>query len=395
MNTGSMFQVFVPTKILFGRGQLGNLHNCTFPGNKALIVISNGKSVLDNGYLDKVEQQLDLANVEYTVFDRISSNPNTRSIMEGAKTVRDNNCDFVIGLGGGSPIDAAKAIAMMAVNDGELWDYMPAGSGKRQLVKNRPLSVVAIVTTAGTGTEADSAFVISNEETNEKIGMYLPELFPVIAVVDAELMTTVPPRFTAFQGFDALFHSTEGIISNKAHMMSDMLSYTAIELISRNLAAAVKDGYNLDAREKVAMGSTLSGMQLAVGSLVSAHSLEHAMSAYHTNLPHGAGLVLLALSYYRRFIGVPELKGRFIRMAYAMGMENASEPEDFITALEKLMADCGLSDLHMSEFDISPDEFTEFARNAAFTMGAKFLNDYLSLTEADCVDIFKESYAAI
>ena len=392
MQTNSLFQFFVPTKILFGRGQVSSLHTCALPGKKALIVISDGKSVRVNGYLEKVERQLEMAGVEYIVFDGISANPTAKSIIEGAAAARGGCCDFIIGLGGGSPIDASKAIAVMAVNDGQLWDYISAGSGKRLPVKNKPLPVVAIVTTAGTGSETDPAFVVSNEATNEKIGMYLPELFPVIAVVDPELMTTVPPRFTAFQGFDALFHSTEGIISNKAHMISDMLSYTAIELVSRNLPAAVKNGMDLDAREKVAMGSTLSGMQLAVGSLVSSHSLEHAMSAYHPNLPHGAGLILVAQAYYRRFTGVPELRDRFVRMARVMGMENATEPEDFITVLGKLMCDCGLGNLSMSEYGIIPEEFAKFAGNAKFTMGAKFLNDYLPLSEEDCIEIYRDSY---
>jgi alcohol dehydrogenase len=392
MESEVVFQFFVPTKIMFGRGQVKNLHKCTLPGRKALIVITNGKSARANGYLETVEQELKISNINYIVYDKIASNPVIENIRDGAKMARENQCDFIIGLGGGSPIDASKAIAMMATNEGELWDYMGAGTGKGLPVKVKPLPVIAITTTAGTGSEVDSAFVVSNEDTKEKIGMYLPELFPVVAVVDPELMTSVPPKYTAFQGFDALFHSTEGYISNKAHKMSDMVSSTAIELIGRNLAAAVKDGNNLEARERVAFGSTLSGIQLAIGSLTSAHSLEHAMSAYHQNLPHGAGLVLISIAYYKRFVAVPELRERYIKMAIAIGAEDASEPMDFIKALENLIKECGLADLKMSDYGITKDEFEKFAKNATFAMGSKFLNDYITLKEEDCVEIFHESF---
>lgn len=392
MKTGAQFQFFVPTKIMFGRGQIKKLHTCSFPGRKALIVITGGKSTREYGYLDLVEQELQLAQIEYAVFDKVESNPVVQNIVDGARMAREQQCDFIIGLGGGSPIDASKAIALMASNEGELWDYIGAGSGKGRPVQRRPLPVIAVVTTAGTGTEANPAFVVTKEDTKEKIGLYHPDLFPTIAIVDPELMTTVPPKYTAFQGFDALFHSTEGYISNKAHWMSDMVALTAIEAISQNLVAAVHDGQNMSAREKVALGSTLSGMQMAIGSLTSEHSLEHALSAYHPNLPHGAGLVLISVAYYKRFIHAPELRERFIKMAQIMGKKSATDPIDFIFALKELITDCGLADLMMSEYGITQDEFVTLAKNAKFTMGSKFLNDYVELSEEDCVKIYEESY---
>ena len=392
MEAGTQFQYFVPTKIMFGRGQVKNLHSCSLPGKKALIVITSGKSTREHGYLAIVEQELRLAQVDYAIFDQVASNPVVQNIVDGAAMAREQQCDFIIGLGGGSPIDASKAIALMATNEGELWDYIAAGSGRGIPVQVKPLPVVAIVTTAGTGSEADPAFVVSKEDTKEKIGLYLPDLFPTIAVVDPELMTTVPPKFTAFQGFDALFHSTEGFISNKANWMSDMVALTAIEAIGQNLVAAVRDGNQKEAREKVALGSTLSGIQMAIGSLTSEHSLEHAMSAYHQNLPHGAGLVLISVAYYKRFVNAPELRERFIKMARAMGIKAATEPEDFMIALEQLIKDCGLSDLRMSDYGITRDELKTFAKNAKFTMGSKFFNDYVALSEDDCIEIYEESY---
>ncbi|MEG1505296.1 MAG: iron-containing alcohol dehydrogenase, partial [Lachnospiraceae bacterium] len=182
------FNYFIPTKILFGRGQLGNLHKEQMPGRKALIVISAGKSTRENGYLKRVEDQLKLAGVPSVVYDKILPNPVKSHVMEGAQYAKEQQCDFVIGLGGGSSIDAAKAIAVMATNPGDFWDYISGGSGKEMPVKQNPLPVIAITTTAGTGTEADPWMVTTKEETNEKIGFGYDQTFPVLSVVDPELM---------------------------------------------------------------------------------------------------------------------------------------------------------------------------------------------------------------
>ncbi|HOG61616.1 MAG TPA: iron-containing alcohol dehydrogenase, partial [Flexilinea sp.] len=143
------FSFYDPVRILFGRGQLNNLHLQNFPGKKALIVISAGKSIRQNGYLGRVEKQLDMAGIEHVIFDKILPNPILSHVTEGAKVARDNRCDFVIGLGGGSSIDSAKAIAVMATNDGNFWDYVGAGSGKGKPVEKKPLPIIAITTTAG------------------------------------------------------------------------------------------------------------------------------------------------------------------------------------------------------------------------------------------------------
>lgn len=179
------FQMYVPTKILFGCGMLNNLHKQQMPGKKALIVISNGKSTKENGSLDRTEEQLEKAGVEYAVFDGIMANPLKSTIDEGAKAAKDNGCDFIVALGGGSVMDASKAIATMATNDGDLWDYVFGGTGKGQLLKAAPLPIIAITTTAGTGSEVDQFGVITNDVTNEKIGYGGDDrLFPVIAIVD-------------------------------------------------------------------------------------------------------------------------------------------------------------------------------------------------------------------
>lgn len=386
------FTYYIPTKILFGAGQLNHLHEQTLPGKKALVVISSGKSTRANGYLDRTLHQLEMAGVSSVVFDKILPNPIKTHVMEGAELAKKEGCDFVVGLGGGSSIDSAKAIAVMATNPGDYWDYISGGSGKDLPLVNDPLPTVAITTTAGTGTESDPWTVTTKEETNEKIGYGGEKSFPVLSIVDPELMTTVPPMLTAYQGFDALFHSTEGYLNNTAYSMSDLYSLKAIELIAENLPTAVKDGSNIDARARVALGNTLSGFVESTSGCTSEHSIEHAMSAHYPNLTHGAGLIMISLAYYTHFAKKHSCDERMITMAKAMGKKDANDPMDFVTALAELQAACGVDNLKMSEWGIEKDKLETIVDCAFDTMGGLFKVDPAPLTRDDVLEIITSSY---
>ncbi len=386
------FNYYMPTKILFGKGQLKSLHLQPLPGKKALIVTSAGTSVKKYGYLDSLEEQLRKSNVEYVLFDKVMANPIKNHVMDGAKLVKETGCDFVIGLGGGSSIDSAKSIAVMATNPGDYWDYINGGTGRAQTVKNRPLPIVAITTTAGTGTEADPWTVITNEVTHEKIGFGYEGTFPVLSIVDPELMMTVPPHLTAYQGFDALFHSTEGYINKYANSMSDLYALKSIELIGKNLATAVRDGSNEEARSSVALANTLSGIVESTSGCTSEHSMEHALSAFHSELPHGAGLIMISEAYYTHFAGRSACDGRMVDMAKALGFPEAKEPMDFVDALVKLQQGCGVSSLKMSDYGIKVEEMDKYVKNARETMGGLFEVDPAPLSDQEVKNILTRSF---
>ncbi len=362
------------------------------PGKRALIVISNGKSTRSNGYLARTEEQLHRAGVETEVFDGIMPNPTVANSEAGANAAREYNADFFVALGGGSVMDCSKAIALLATNEGDLWDYVAVGSGKGHPIKNRPLPIIAITTTAGTGSETDGCGVITKEDTNEKAFIMHPSLFPVLAIVDPELMLSVPPQFTAFQGFDALFHSVEGFIAASANLASDMNAREAIRNIAEYLPRAVKDGSDQEARTRVAFANTLSGAVMTLTLLTSEHGLEHALSAYHPNLPHGAGLIMISKAYFSYFVRNHGCDDRFVELAQLLGMPEATQPEDFITALVRLQEACGVADLKMSDYGITPDEFETFMRNTREVMGIMFTGDRVQMTDEDIVRIFAESY---
>lgn len=381
-----------PTRILFGSGKLNELGNQAIPGKKAMVLISNGKSTRVNGYLDRTLEQLHKAGVETAVFDGIMENPLKEAVMGGATFARENGCDFIVALGGGAVLDSSIAISAMATNDGDLWDYVQGGTGKGKPLANKGLPIVTITTTAGTGSEINCWGVISNLETKEKIGFGDPILTPVLAVVDPELMKTVPPKYTAYQGFDALFHNAEVMISNGVNIFSEAIALSAIENIVKYLPRAVKDGNDLEAREHIAYGSTVAGITMQLTSTTAQHSMEHSMSAYHHNLPHGAGLIMISKAFAEFFIEKHACDEQFVKMAKVMGMPNADKPEDFITALLKLQKECGVADLKMSDYGFTPDEFMTLAKGARSMQGGLFVANPCEMTDEDCAAIFEKSY---
>lgn len=381
----------LPTKVLFGAGKVKELCKEQMPGKKALLVISGGKSVKVNGSLAAVEQGLTAAEVDYVLFDKIQANPLEPTIMEGVLAARENGCDFIVGLGGGSVLDSATIISAIAPQkEGRVWDYVQGGTGGGRPLTEKPLPYIEITTSAGTGSEVDCWGVVTNPDTHEKIGFQGG--YPVLAIVDPELMVTVPPIFTAYQGFDALFHSVEGYVSKFCNEAAEMVELAAIRNIAEYLPRTVKNGSDLEARTKVAFANTMSGYSMEVCSCVSQHAMEHALSGYHQELPHGAGLIMISEAYFTHMIENHACDDRFVDMAKAMGNPNASEPMDFIEALKALQVACGVDQLKMSDYGITPEEFPVMAKDAKNTMGGLFFCDRIELAEQDVISIYQKSY---
>ena len=231
--------------------------------------------------------------------------------------------------------------------------------------------------------------VITKEDTQEKIGFGFKGTFPTMSIVDPELMLSVPPKLTAYQGFDALFHAVEGYMATIASPMGDMFALQAIEYIAKYLPRAVSNGDDLEARAYVALANTYSGFVETISCCTSEHSIEHALSAFHPALPHGAGLIMISWAYHEAYAtACPE---RYARVAAAMGQE--ASVDGFLNGLNKLKEACGVDKLKMSEFGITPDLFDEYARTAFSTMGNLFELDRCKFTPADVVSILEKSYS--
>ena len=377
------FSYYMPTRIFFGAGSVKKLSRAPLPAGRGLL-ITGGSSTTKLGYVDKVCAALAEAGHEMTVYRDVQPNPTIENVRECAAIAREQECTFVVGLGGGSSIDTAKAAAVMATNDGDWWDYVYGGSGKGQKIKNQPLPIVAITTTAGTGTEADPWTVVTNGE--EKIGGGNDKTFPTLSIVDPDFMMTVPPHLTAYQGFDALFHACEGYLATIASPVSEMYSLKAIELIGKSLPRAVQDGSDAEARADVALANTLAGFVESLSSCTSEHAIEHAMSGFHPKLPHGAGLIMISLEYYKLFADV--CTDKFAHMAHALGRADG----DFVAALAELQKQCGVDNLKMSDYGMENGDFGKYADHAFADMGGLFRVDAKQLTKDDIIGILSRSY---
>ena len=367
------FSFHVPTNLVFGQGAIQKLHKQRLPGKKALIVISSGKSTRANGYLDIVQDQLTQAGVAYAVFDKILANPVLDNVMDGAACARENGCDFVLGLGGGSSIDAAKAIAMMAPNEGNYWDYIYGGTGGGQKMKNKPLPIVAIPTTAGTGSEVTPFAVITDQDTGVKYPLADYELLPKMAIIDADMMMNAPKGLTSASGIDALTHALEAFVSVLASDYTNGLAIKAIELVFKYLPRSYENPNDVEAREKMHNASCIAGMAFTNAFLGLNHSMAHKLGA-ECHIPHGrANAILLpyVIKYNAtkptKFASFPKYKEYVADERYAKIAADTpiSEAVDcLVKAIRELMTvterplcikDCGVSE---AEFMSKVDELS-------------------------------------
>ena len=392
------FQYYMPTRLIFGPDTLNQLGDTPHlpRGNKALIVIGESGAMIKAGYLSRVQGLLAKQEVQSMVYDKIRPNPESYMVEEAAALCRDHRVDFVVGLGGGSTIDSAKAIAIMATNPGKYWDYMQSGSGGGQTPESDALPIVAIPTTAGTGTEADPWTVITKSGSAEKIGFGNDSTFPALSIVDPKLMLTVPPKQTAYTGMDAFFHAAEAYLATCRQPASDMLALEAVHLIAHTLPQAVAEGDNLEARTIMAWACSAAGLCESYSSCISHHSLEHALSAFHPDMPHGAGLVLISKAYFGFLAACGE--ERLGDLALAMGdtlEEDVDEEVNgvaFLDALDKLITDIGLADEKLSDYGVTREEIPALAENALTTMGALFDITPVPMSVEDVIAIYEAAY---
>ena len=353
-----------------------------------MIVIGRTGTMLKFGYLGRVQGLLAENGVKSVLYDNVRANPESDQIEEAAEMAKKLEVDFIVGLGGGSSIDSAKAIALLAANTGRYWDYIPNGSGGKKTPENPALPVVAIPTVAGTGTEADPWTVITKSGGREKVGFGNDSTYPYLSIVDPKLTISVPSKMTAYTGMDAFFHAVETYLSKSGQPMTDTLALEAVSLLSAYLPSAVEDGSNLEARTVVSWASTAAGMCEALSRVISQHSLEHALSAFDSNLPHGLGLVMLSKAYFSRLADKADavLAQRLNHLALCMGEESG----DFVRALDDLIARTGLGSDRLSDYDLSKDDIPALTKCAFDTMGHLFEVTPVELTEEDVSAIFDE-----
>ena len=336
---------------------------------------------------DKIIEVFEKNRIPYELFSDVKANPTIANVQNGVSAFKASGADFIVALGGGSSIDTAKGIGIV-VNNPDFADVKSLEGVAA--TRHKAVPTFALPTTAGTAAEVTINYVIIDEDVKKKMVCVDPNDIPVVAIVDPELMVSIPPHLTAYQGFDAFFHAAEGFIANCATPISDLYALEAIRLIYKYLPVAVADGKNLKARAKIAWASTLAGMVEATSSCTSEHSLEHAMSAYYPQLPHGAGLIALSETYFETFRH--DCTKRYMKMAEMMTQKKSNRPSDFIDALITLQKECKVHSIKLSEFGIQSEDFPKFLQNARDTMGGLFTLDPRPITDEEILHIFKKSY---
>ncbi len=278
---------------------------------KALLVTD--QNLVKLGIVDGVLESLQRSGVPYAIYDGANTEPIAEYVQEGLEAFRGNGCDCLIAVGGGSPMDTAKAISVMANNAGSIEDYMGLGKIPE---KGRP--VIAVPTTAGTGSEVTPFTIITDTRRDVKMLIGSPHLIPELAIVDPQLTTSLPSDITAATGIDALTHAIEAYVSVKAQSISDLFCLAAIELIGGNLQKAWADGKNLEAREKTMMGALLAGIAFSNSSVALVHGMARPIGAYF-HVRHGASnAALLGTVMEFSLEGNPT---RYARIAEAMGAD--------------------------------------------------------------------------
>ncbi|MGC8811272.1 MAG: iron-containing alcohol dehydrogenase, partial [bacterium] len=309
----NIFTFRAAPEITFGAGsvqQLGQkLKN--YGVQKLLLVVDQGFAKI--GPLAKITEPLEKEGIKFTVFDQVEPEPRVETADECGSLAKKEKFDFIIGVGGGSALDTAKAAAILATNEGRAKDYQGLNKVPRPGIPKG-----MIPTTAGTGSEVTFTAVFINEAEKKKAGINSPYLFPEIAILDPELTLSLPPAVTAYTGMDALAHAIESFTSLQANFLSEMFSLEAVRKIMKNLRSAVENGQDINARSEMLMGSLLAGIGLANAGVTAVHSLSYPLGGSF-RVPHGVGngLLLPAVMEYNAS-ACPE---RFARLAEVMQIE--------------------------------------------------------------------------
>lgn len=282
---------------------------------KALFVTD--KDLIKFGVASEIEKVLKEASIPYEIYDNVKANPTIKNVQIGVDTYKASGADFIIALGGGSAIDTAKGIGIVA-NNPEFYDIKSL-EGTAD-TKNKSVPVIALPTTAGTAAEVTINYVITDEEAKKKMVCVDPNDIPVVAIIDPELMYSMPKGLTAATGMDALTHAIESFITPGAWEMSDMFEYKAIELISRHLKNAVDNPKDKDAREGMALAQYVAGMGFSNVGLGIVHSMAHPLGAFY-DTPHGVANALL-LPYVMEYNAISDAAPKYKEIARAMGVKN-------------------------------------------------------------------------
>jgi len=322
-----MATLMYPQRIIFGNGVLDKIAEEVFSFGRKALLVTGKTSMRKTGVLDRVLKILSSGGIKVELFDKVEHDPSLDTVNEGIEVARERGVSSVIGLGGGSPIDAAKAIAIVAPREGKVERYYYG----EESIDTPGIPFIAVPTTAGTGAEITSNAVLTDKKNKVKKSLRSPFMIAKVALVDPQLTLFCPPSLTAYSGMDALTQAIECFISKASNPITDVLALEAIGLLFFNLPLAVKNGKDMQAREKVCLGSLLQAMAFSNAGLGAVHGLSHPLGAYY-NIPHG--LACAVLLPYVLEVNLPFCREKMDIVAKKIGVEKG---ENVPSAIRELL----------------------------------------------------------
>lgn len=360
-----MWEFYLPTRIIFGRGSLNRLSIEVKSLGEPILLVTGKRALRESGILDRVSRILNKEKIASVLYDQVSPEPDTEVVDRGVTFARQNRCKVVVGIGGGSAIDVAKAIAGLGLEKSfaSVAEYLEGGGTKR--LNSYGLPFIAIPTTAGTGAEVARNAVIINRNTRSKRSFRSNYLFARIAIIDPTLTVDLPQEITASTGIDTLTHLIEGYISRKANPLTDILAIKGISLVGEALISAYNNGSDLEAREKMSLASLLGGVVLTNSGLGIAHGVSPFLGALH-GIPHGVanGILLPRAIEFNLSSNIQKFKS----VASVLGekIEGLTEEETAykaLSAVERIVKELGIPQ-SLGEFGVKSEDLYELAKKS-------------------------------
>lgn len=376
-----------PNRILFGIDAVKGLaaEVKQLGGSKVLVVTDPG--VVGAGLVEAIKDPLDSEGISFSVYDKVEPEPAARVVEQCTQYLRDENCDLIIGVGGGSSLDVAKGASIMGTNEGRVLDF--AGM---DLVPKRGVPKILVPTTAGTGSEVTRVFVMTDEESDLKKAVYSIYALADVAIVDPMMTLSMPPKVTADTGIDALVHAIETYVAMTATPFSDIFAIEAIALIAENVTKAFAKGENLEARYNMSLAATIAGLAFGSGGLGAVHALSNPLGIlYH--LPHGrTNAIMLPHIMAFNLIGNP---AKFAQIAEAMGeeVEGLSDMEAATLAVDavKELLDQLKIPIQLRDYDIPQKDIPRLVEGA-MKVSRLFVFNPRDLTQEDVEEIYRMAW---
>jgi len=363
---GREFSCYLPTEIVYGIGVVNTLGKRVRNLGKRALVVTGCSTMRRLGILGQVLRILGNEGVQAIVFDRVESDPSTETVNQGVVVCEKGSAEFVVGLGGGSAIDAAKGIAVgVSHSSDDVWNFIIGGSPGSEVVGPETLPIIAIPTTSGTGTEVTMGAVLRHQGRKAKECIGSRYIAPVLALVDPSLTRSMPPSLTGATGLDALTQCIEAYVSSRSNAISDALALHGIRLIGSHLVRAVKDGEDLEARAAMALGATLSGMALSQAGVGAAHAISMVLGGRY-GVQHGVGVSMFLAGTMK--LNAAVRPDKYAQVAEALGesvgtlsLEEAAALA--VSDIRSLVADVNLV-VSLSEFGVPWEDLREVAEAA-------------------------------